>query len=78
MYLSATRPDVMYPVSLISRYMKNPTEMHLLATKRIFRCLQGPKDYGLSYKKLDLLALQSVITLEIKMIEEAPQSMFSC
>ena len=25
MYLTATRPDIMYSVSLISRYMENPT-----------------------------------------------------
>uniref|UniRef100_A0A0V0GTF5 Putative ovule protein n=1 Tax=Solanum chacoense TaxID=4108 RepID=A0A0V0GTF5_SOLCH len=36
MYLTATRPDVMHAVSLISRYMESPKEMHLLAAKRIF------------------------------------------
>ena len=39
MYLTATRPDIMYSISLISRYMESPTEMHLLAAKRIFRYL---------------------------------------
>jgi hypothetical protein len=29
MYLTATRPDVMFVVSLISRYMANPTKLHL-------------------------------------------------
>jgi hypothetical protein len=43
MYLTATRPDIMYVVSLISRYMESPTEMHLLAAKRILRYLQGTK-----------------------------------
>ena len=33
MYLTTTRPDIMYAVSLISRFMKFPKEMHLLATK---------------------------------------------
>ncbi|KAL0433268.1 UNVERIFIED_CONTAM: Retrovirus-related Pol polyprotein from transposon TNT 1-94 [Sesamum latifolium] len=33
------------------RYMENPIEMHLLAAKRIFRYLQGTKEYGLFYKK---------------------------
>ncbi|XP_057982378.1 uncharacterized mitochondrial protein AtMg00810-like [Malania oleifera] len=41
MYLTVTRPDIMYSVSLISRYMENPTEMHLLASKRILHYLQG-------------------------------------
>jgi len=51
MYLTATRPDIMYFVSLINRYMENPTEMHLLAAKRILRYLQGTRDFGLVYKK---------------------------
>ena len=51
MYLTATRPDIMYGVSLISRYMESPTEIHLLAAKRILRYLQGTKDFGLFYKK---------------------------
>lgn len=33
MYLTATRPDISQSLSQISRYMVNPTEMHLLAAK---------------------------------------------
>lgn len=51
MYLTATRPDVMYAVSLISRYMSKPTEIHLMAAKRILRYLQGTTGYGILYKK---------------------------
>ncbi|KAF2315618.1 hypothetical protein GH714_040132 [Hevea brasiliensis] len=51
MYLTTTRPDIMFSVSLISRYMENPTENHLLAAKRILRYLQGTRDFGLFYKK---------------------------
>ena len=51
MYLTATKPDIMYYVSLISRYMENPTEMHLLAAKRILQYLQGTRDLGLFYEK---------------------------
>ncbi|XP_070024882.1 secreted RxLR effector protein 161-like [Nicotiana sylvestris] len=58
MYLTATRPDIMYAVSLISRYMESPTEIHLLAAKRIRRYLQGTKDFVLFYKgeKSDLIS----------------------
>ena len=31
--------------------MENPTEIHLLAAKRILRYLQGTRDFGLFYKK---------------------------
>ena len=51
MYLTTTRPNIMYFVSLISRYMENPTEMHLLASKRILRYLQGTREFELFYKK---------------------------
>lgn len=51
MYLTATRPNIMHVVSLISRYMECPKEMHLSAAKRILRYLQGTVDYGLFYKK---------------------------
>jgi hypothetical protein len=51
MYLTATRPDIMYAVCLISRYMEKPTELHLKAAKRVFRYLKGTADFGIFYKK---------------------------
>ncbi|GKU95895.1 hypothetical protein SLEP1_g9193 [Rubroshorea leprosula] len=53
MYLIATRPDIMHGVSLISRYMKHPNELHLQTAKRILRYLCGTADFGLFYKKGD-------------------------
>nr|XP_048332840.1 uncharacterized mitochondrial protein AtMg00810-like [Ziziphus jujuba var. spinosa] len=41
MYLTSTRPDIMYAVSLISRYMENPTQAPLLVAKRIFCYLKA-------------------------------------
>ena len=41
----------MYGLSLISRYLESPTEIHLLAAKRILRYLQRTKDFGFFYKK---------------------------
>ena len=41
----------MHAVSVISRYMECPTEIHLLAAKRILRHLQGTKEFGLFFKK---------------------------
>nr|KYP74877.1 Retrovirus-related Pol polyprotein from transposon TNT 1-94 [Cajanus cajan] len=51
MYLTATRPDLMYGVSLISRFMANPTETHWSAAKRILRYLKGTTEFGILYKK---------------------------
>ncbi|XP_058761096.1 secreted RxLR effector protein 161-like [Vicia villosa] len=51
MYVTATRPDVMYAISLISRYMFMPTELHFAAAKRILRYLKGTIEYGLFYRR---------------------------
>ncbi|XP_047149161.1 secreted RxLR effector protein 161-like [Vigna umbellata] len=51
MYLTATRPDLMYGVSLISRFMAQPTETHWSAIKRILRYLKGTTELGIFYKK---------------------------
>lgn len=51
MYLTETRPNIMYIVSLLSRYIEHPTELHLLVTKRILRCLQGTSKFGIFYRK---------------------------
>jgi hypothetical protein len=51
MYLTATRPDIMYAVCLINRYMERTTELHLRAAKRVFRYLKGTIDFGIFYKK---------------------------
>ncbi|XP_060179691.1 uncharacterized protein LOC132609635 [Lycium barbarum] len=50
-YLTVTRPDIMYSGSLVSRYMEHPKETHLFAAKRILRYVQGTSDYGILYKK---------------------------
>ncbi|MCI36317.1 hypothetical protein A2U01_0057540, partial [Trifolium medium] len=50
-YMTATRPDLMYAVSLISRFMESPTELHHQAVKKILRYLKGTVSYGLFYKK---------------------------
>ncbi|GAA0166463.1 hypothetical protein LIER_21611 [Lithospermum erythrorhizon] len=45
MYLTNTRPDIMHATCSISRYMSNPTELHMQAAKRILRsnCLGSKK-----------------------------------
>ncbi|XP_034200664.1 secreted RxLR effector protein 161-like [Prunus dulcis] len=42
---------MMFVVSLISKYMSNPTKPHMEATKRILRYLRGTTDFGVFYKK---------------------------
>jgi hypothetical protein len=51
MYLTVTRPDLMFGVSLISRFMARPTMAHWLAAKRILRYLKGTINLGMFYRK---------------------------
>jgi hypothetical protein len=51
LYLTATRPDMMFVTCLISRYMAKPMEIHLQAAKRALRYLKGTVNYGIHYKK---------------------------
>ncbi|XP_050125167.1 secreted RxLR effector protein 161-like [Malus sylvestris] len=51
MYLTATRLDLMFTISLISRYMEHPTESHLFEAKRILRYVKGTVGFGVFYKK---------------------------
>lgn len=50
-YLTSTRPDLMHAVSLISRYMSQPTELHLNAAKRVLRYVKGTTSFGILYQK---------------------------
>eukprot|EP00253_Pinus_taeda_P025349 PITA_25349 len=49
MYLTATRPDIMFAVSLISTFMERPKEAHWQAEKRILRYVKGTKKFGILY-----------------------------
>ena len=51
MYLLHTRPDMTYSVSILSKYMVNPTSNHWIAVKRVFRYLKGTIAFGLVYVK---------------------------
>jgi hypothetical protein len=51
LYVTASRPDVMFSVCMCARYQASPRESHLKACKRILRYLKGTKDVGLWYPK---------------------------
>ncbi|GKD05064.1 retrovirus-related pol polyprotein from transposon TNT 1-94 [Tanacetum coccineum] len=58
MYLTTTRPDLMYGVSLISRYVGCPTESHWRAGKRLLRYLKGTTELGIFYKRKSKASLE--------------------
>ena len=49
MYLTATRPDIMFSVSLLSRFMHCASEVHFQVAKRIIRYIKGTTNYGIKY-----------------------------
>ena len=50
MYLSTgSRPDITFVISNLSRFSKDPREIHLNALKRVFRYLKGTLDYSLKF-----------------------------
>ncbi|KAJ9535241.1 LOW QUALITY PROTEIN: hypothetical protein OSB04_un001670 [Centaurea solstitialis] len=51
LYLTASRPDIMYSTCLCARYQAEPKETHLTAVKRIFRYLKGTPNLGLWYSR---------------------------
>jgi hypothetical protein len=49
MYLTSTRHDIVYGVSLISRLMETPKESHWKERKRILRYVNGTKYFDIRY-----------------------------
>ncbi|KAI3685502.1 hypothetical protein L6452_34750 [Arctium lappa] len=59
MYLTASRPDIMFPVCVCARFQVRPKQSHFQAVKRIFRYLKGQPRLGLWYphdSPFDLIA----------------------
>nr|GFA65135.1 hypothetical protein [Tanacetum cinerariifolium] len=59
MYLTASRPDIMFAVCACARHQVTPKECHLHAVKRIIRYLKGHPKLGLWHPKespFDLVA----------------------
>ncbi|GJW64493.1 putative ribonuclease H-like domain-containing protein [Tanacetum coccineum] len=59
MYLTSSRPDIMFAVCACSRFQVQPKASHMHAIKRIFRYLKGQPTLGLWYPKdssLELIA----------------------
>ncbi|GKC49178.1 retrovirus-related pol polyprotein from transposon TNT 1-94 [Tanacetum coccineum] len=57
MYLTSSRPYLVFVVCTCAQYQEKPTEKHLHAVKRIFRYLKGTIDMGLWYSKYSFITL---------------------
>ncbi|GJS13873.1 putative ribonuclease H-like domain-containing protein [Tanacetum coccineum] len=59
MYLTASRPDIMFAVCACFRFQVTPKTSHLSAVKRIFRYLKGKPKLGLWYPRVSSFDLES-------------------
>ena len=55
-YLSHTRPDIAYAVSVVSQFMHCPSEEHMKAVYRILKYLKMNPGKGLLFKKMRVLS----------------------
>ena len=50
-YLTRTRPDLLFSVGILSRYMENSSQEHYNGVKNVLRYVKEAEDYGLLYKR---------------------------
>ncbi|GJW12324.1 putative reverse transcriptase domain-containing protein [Tanacetum coccineum] len=61
MYLTSSKPDIMFSVCACSRFQVQPKVSHLNAVKRIFRYLEGRPKLGLWYPKESPFILEAFL-----------------
>ncbi|GKA54961.1 putative ribonuclease H-like domain-containing protein [Tanacetum coccineum] len=59
MYLTASRPDIMFELCACSRFQVTPKTSHLYAVKRILRYLKGKPKLGLWYPRVSSFDLEA-------------------
>ncbi|KAF2310080.1 hypothetical protein GH714_006469 [Hevea brasiliensis] len=57
-YLTHKRPDIMFAVSLVSRFMHKPTKHHYGTAKRVLKYVAGTLDLGIWYCQTKSLKLE--------------------
>lgn len=59
LYLSASRPDIMFATSYLSRVMQSPSQLHLRVEKRLLRYVKDTLRYGVQFE---------VVTTSLKVV----------
>jgi len=49
-YLILIKPNILYTIGVMSRYMQNPKKSHLEAVRRILKYVESTIGYGISYR----------------------------
>ncbi|KAL0311583.1 UNVERIFIED_CONTAM: Retrovirus-related Pol polyprotein from transposon TNT 1-94 [Sesamum angustifolium] len=63
-YLTITRPDIAFSVGVISQFMDQPCEIHLIAAKRILRYIKNTLSYGLMYEQSKSFSLSGFVDVD--------------
>jgi hypothetical protein len=56
--MQCSRPDICYSVSILSRYMQQPRELHWRFVKKLLKYIELTKHYSLVYTKTTLLEIK--------------------
>ncbi|GJZ50286.1 putative ribonuclease H-like domain-containing protein [Tanacetum coccineum] len=75
MYLTSSRPDLVYAVCMCARYQARPTEKHLHVVKRIFWYLRGTVNQGLWYPNIFAIALKDFVDVDHAGCQDTRHSM---
>ncbi|KAK9157323.1 hypothetical protein Scep_003897 [Stephania cephalantha] len=51
MYLTATRPDILNDMSILSQFMHCASEFHLMAAKRVIKYVKGTCNFGIKFTR---------------------------
>jgi len=76
LYLTASRPDIVFNVGTCARFQACPKESHLKIAKRILRYLKKTGDLVLFYPSenfFNLVGYDNVVYIGYKLIEILPQ-----
>ena len=79
-YLTVTRPDIAYSVSVVSRYMSSPTVDHWKAVEQILGYLKGAPGRGILYGNhghTRIECSQMLIGQDVRKIEDPLQDIVS-
>jgi len=57
LYLTSTRPYIVFAVNYLSRFMQSPSQIHFVATKRVLRYLKGTLEFGMHFVKSSFVKL---------------------
>nr|GEZ38872.1 retrovirus-related Pol polyprotein from transposon TNT 1-94 [Tanacetum cinerariifolium] len=75
MYITASRPDLVFVVCMCARYQASPIKNHLEALKRVFRYLRGTINWGLWYPKDTTTALTAYADVDHAGCQDTRRSM---